>query len=84
MSMQIVKEGSTGNGVYMLQAILRAACYVGADGKPIAVDGRAGKNTIYALKECQKHLIAYGADCGCGKIPDGICGPKMWRCLGVE
>lgn len=81
--MQTVKEGSSGNAVYMLQAILRAACYVGADGKPIAVDGRAGKNTIYALKECQKHLIAYGVDVGC-KTPDGICGPKCWAALGME
>lgn len=81
--MQTVKKGSTGTAVYVLQSILRAACYVGADGKPVNVDGQAGENTVHALMECQRHLIAYGADCGC-KTPDGICGPKMWRCLGVD
>lgn len=79
--MNTVRQGSTGTAVYCLQSILRGACYVGIDGKPLSIDGEAGANTIFALKECQKHLIAYGADCGCGSIPDGVCGPKMWKLL---
>lgn len=79
--MNTIRNGSTGCDVYILQALLRGACYVGKDGRPVSVDGEAGENTIYALKQCQKHLIAYGADCGCGSVPDGICGPKMWGLL---
>ena len=81
--MQIVREGSTGTGVYCLQAILRAACFPGADGKPLTIDGYAGANPIYALKALQKNLIAYGVDCGCSS-PDGVCGPKCWAALGME
>lgn len=81
--MQTVKEGSSGNAVYCLQAILRAACYTGTDGKPVEVDGKAGANTIFALREFQKKMIAYGVDVGC-KTPDGICGPKCWAALGME
>ena len=57
--MQTVKEGSSGNAVYCLQAILRAACYTGSDGKPVEVDGKAGANTIFALREFQKKMIYF-------------------------
>ena len=80
----IVKKGSSGLSVYILQALLRGLQYTGADGKPIDIDGSAGTNTVYAINQFQKTQIAYGFDCGTNGKPDGVFGKKCWnRLLGV-
>lgn len=78
--MESVKRGSTGTSVYVLQTVLRMLQYVGADGKPISIDGQAGDNTIYAINSFQITQEAYGYPCGSG---DGCFGPKCWARLGV-
>ena len=79
-----VKYNSRGRSVYILQSLLRALQYTGADGLPIIVDGYAGENTVYAINQFQKTQIAYGFDCGTNGKPDGIFGKKCWfRILGV-
>lgn len=80
-----VSKGSKGISVYILQAMLRALQYVGADCKPLEIDGNAGNNTVYAIRNFQLNQIAYGFDCGTDGKPDGIFGKKCWaRLLGVE
>ena len=65
-----VSAGSASASVIILQSILFAEGYTGVNGKPIAVDGEAGGNTIYALAHFQE---------ACGLNPDGVCGTKTWN-----
>ena len=70
-----VKKGSTGTSAKLLQKLLRAEGYYGADGKVLTVDGDAGNNTIHALKNYQRSN---------GLSVDGVCGQDTWkRILGV-
>lgn len=79
-----VKRGDSGLSVFILQSLLRGLQYVGADNKPIEIDGHAGTNTVHAINQFQKTQIAYGFDCGTNGKPDGIFGKKCWnRLLGV-
>lgn len=59
-----VKKGSTGTDVIVLQSMLRALQYTGADGKPIDIDGQCGVNTVYAINEFQTKQRIYGVECG--------------------
>lgn len=75
-----VQRGSRGDCVLILQSLLRAAGYLGADGKPLEIDGVCGANTHRAIISFQANQLAYGFDCG----TNGICSDKMWkRLLGV-
>ncbi|MBP3802328.1 MAG: peptidoglycan-binding protein [Oribacterium sp.] len=65
-----VSAGSASASVIILQSILFAEGYTGLNGKPVAVDGEAGGNTIYALAHFQE---------ACGLTPDGVCGTKTWN-----
>lgn len=76
-----VKRGSGGTSVYILQSLLRALQYTGADGKPLEIDGDAGTNTVFAINEFQKKQMAYGIDCGTKGKPDGIFGKQCWKIL---
>lgn len=79
-----VKYGSSGLSVFILQSMFRGLQFVGADGKPIDIDGEAGANTIYAINQFQKTQISYGFDVGTNGKPDGVFGKKCWlRLLGV-
>lgn len=79
-----VKKGSSGLSVFILQSLFRGLQYVGADGKPIEIDGVAGSNTEYAIITFQKTQLAYGFDCGTNGKVDGVFGAKCWsRLLGV-
>lgn len=79
-----VEYGSIGISVYVLQAMFRGLQYVGKDGKPIDIDGKAGVNTIFAVNTFQKTQYAYGYDCGTDGKVDGKFGAKCWsRLLGV-
>lgn len=71
---QTVKSGSAGLSVLLLQEILKARGFKGADGKELELDRSAGTNTIYALKQYQKSRNGY-------LEVDGICGPATWKDL---
>lgn len=67
-----VSAGSESASVIILQSILFAEGYTGVNGKPIAIDGSAGGNTIYALAHFQEAV---------NLTPDGVCGTKTWNKL---
>lgn len=67
-----VQNGSSGSSAKLMQKLLRGCGYRGADGKELSLDGQAGKNTIYALKNYQ---TAYKL------TADGICGNATWKSL---
>ena len=84
MKFETVRKGSRGNDVIVLQAMLRALQYLGADGKAIEIDGYAGANTIYAVNTFQTIQRAYGYECGTNGKNDSTFGPRCWeRLLGV-
>ena len=72
----LVKKGSKGIDVLLLQEILKARGYYGGE-----LDSDFGEGLENALKYYQGLRIAMGADMGCGKIADGICGAKTWSDL---
>lgn len=69
-----IYSGSTGGHVRTVQSILKARGFVGKDGKPLALDGEAGANTMYAIKSYIEDRKKNGADLG---SPDGW-GPKCY------
>lgn len=71
---EVIKKGSKGTSVLLLQEILKARGFKGNDGKELKLDRDAGTNTIYALKEYQKSRK------GVLEV-DGICGTNTWRDL---
>lgn len=82
--MKRVTLNTTGTDVSVLQALFRALQYVGKDGKPIEITGRADTNTVYAINEFQSRQRAYGYECGTNGKNDGSFGAKCWsRMLGV-
>lgn len=84
MKFETVKKGARGQDVVVLQAMLRALQYLGADGKAIEIDGYAGNNTIYAVNTFQTIQRAYGYECGTNGKNDSSFGPRCWeRLLGV-
>lgn len=83
MNFKTVKYGSKGVDTIVLQSLLRAMQYVGADGKPIDVDGVCGKNTVYAINQFQEKQRAYGYECGTDGKNDSSFGSACWfRLLG--
>ena len=71
---ELVKLGSTGTSVLLLQEILIARGFKGKNGKALTLDRSAGDNTIYALKAYQKDRN------GVLEV-DGVCGPATWKDL---
>lgn len=65
-----VKSGSSGNDVRLLQILLKSNGIVGKDGKELSVDGKAGANTDFAIRQYQKEK---------GLAVDGCAGPKTWK-----
>lgn len=79
-----VKKGSMGVSVVVLQSLFRGMQYIGADGKPLEIDGRCGENTVHAINTFQTVQRAYGYECGTNGKNDGSFGKKCWeRLLGV-
>ena len=70
----LVKLGSTGTSVLLLQEILRARGFKGKDGKALNLSRKADENTIYALKAYQKSRNGVLA-------VDGECGQNTWKDL---
>ena len=80
----VVKKGSKGVDVYVLQSMLRALQYTGRDGKPLVIDGECGDNTVYAINRFQTIQRAYGCECGSNGKNDSMFGAVCWkRLLGV-
>lgn len=72
--LETVVKGSKGNHVLLVQEILRARGFVGADEKPLKLDGEAGDNTMFAIAAYIEARSKQGADLG---SPDGW-GQKCW------
>ena len=67
-----VMNGSTGKSALLLQTLLKGLGYLGANTKPLTLDGEAGTNTIFALKKYQGD---HGLDA------DGVAGPMTWAMI---
>lgn len=76
-----VKFDSEGVSVIVLQTVFRLMGYLGEDGKPIEIDGIAGKNTVFAINTFQSVMRAYGYEVGTNGENDGAFGDKCWKCL---
>ncbi|MCD8155154.1 MAG: hypothetical protein LUF78_10830 [Clostridiales bacterium] len=71
---ETVQNGSSGLSVLLLQEILKARGFKGADGKELELDRSAGTNTIYALTAYQQSRSSV-------LTVDGVCGAKTWADL---
>lgn len=71
---ELVKLGSTGTSVLLLQEILIARGFKGKNGKALTLSRKADENTIYALKQYQKSRNGV-------LVADGECGEKTWKDL---
>lgn len=78
---QEVKLNSTGNSVLLLQEILKARGYKGADGKELALDRECGANTVHAINSYQSDRRKQGKELGTNGKNDGTCGSAMWKDL---
>ena len=67
-----VQKGSKGNDVKLLQRLLKSNGMKGKDGKALTIDGDAGANTDYAIRQYQKKK---------GLTVDGCAGPKTWKSI---
>lgn len=70
----LVKLGSEGTSVLLLQEILIARGFKGKNGKALKLSRKADENTIYALKQYQKSRNG-------ALTVDGECGTKTWKDL---
>lgn len=68
IEMTVLSYGSRGEEVKTWQRLMRELNFVGANGKPLTVDGIFGDNVLFATKQFQKQ---WGN-------PDGIVGKKSW------
>lgn len=71
---KLVKLGSEGTSVLLLQEILIARGFKGKNGKALSLSRKADENTIYALKSYQKSRNGV-------LVVDGECGEKTWKDL---
>lgn len=71
---KLVKLGSEGTSVLLLQEILIARGFKGKNGKVLSLSRKADENTIYALKQYQKSRNGV-------LVVDGECGEKTWKDL---
>lgn len=68
-----VRLGDAGSSVLLVQEILRARGFVGADGKPLKLDGKAGENTIYAVVSYIEDRKVHGVDLGEPNVWGKLC-----------
>lgn len=71
---ELVKLGSEGTSVLLLQEILIARGFKGKNGKALSLSRKADENTIYALKQYQKSRNGVLS-------VDGECGKNTWKDL---
>ena len=68
-----VLKGTSGEDTLLCQKLLKVDGYKGKDGKVLALDGKCGDNTVFAITKFQEAK---------GITPvDGICGKKTWAAL---
>lgn len=72
VELKVISKGDNCQEVFTAQSVLKALGYKGADKKVLALDGKFGSNTEYAVKAFQK-------DHGIGQ--DGAVGAKTWPAL---
>lgn len=71
---KLVKLGSEGTSVLLLQEILIARGFKGKNGKVLSLSRKADENTIYALRQYQKSRNGVLS-------VDGECGKNTWKDL---
>lgn len=71
-SVETVKAGSSGKSVLLLQRLLRAGGFKGADNLALTLDGECGNNTVAAIKKYQKKKKL---------TQDGVAGPTTWKTI---
>ena len=71
---KLVKLGSEGTSVLLLQEILISRGFKGKNGKALTLSRKADANTIYALKQYQKSRNGV-------LVVDGECGENTWKDL---
>lgn len=71
---KLVKLGSEGTSVLLLQEILIARGFKGKNGKALTLSRKADENTIYALKQYQKSRNGV-------LVVDGVAGENTWKDL---
>ena len=71
---KLVKLGSEGTSVLLLQEILIARGFKGKNGKTLTLSRKADENTIYALKQYQKSRNGV-------LVVDGVAGENTWKDL---
>lgn len=76
-----VKIGSTGNVVLLLQEILKARGFVGANGKELSLDRDCGANTVYAINAYQTSRRKQGKELGTNGKNNSVCTIAMWKDL---
>lgn len=64
-----VKQGDKNDTVLLVQCLLSALSFIGANNKPLTLDGEYGFNTTFAVKTFQTTCKAYGKDIR----TDGVC-----------
>lgn len=74
-----VKLGSTGNVVLLLQEILKARGFKGANGKDLSLDRDCGANTVHAINAYQTERRKQGKELGTNGKNNGICTIAMWK-----
>lgn len=77
----VVKKGSVGVNVYVLQTVLRMLLFKGENGKPLDIDGECGDETVFAINSFQSTMRSYGYEVGTNGKNDGTFGEKCWKCL---
>lgn len=77
----VVKKGSVGVNVYVLQTVLRMLLFKGENGKPLDIDGECGDETVFAINSFQSTMRSYGYEVGTNGENDGEFGSKCWKCL---
>lgn len=77
----VVKKGSVGVNVYVLQTVLRMLLFKGENGKPLDIDGECGDETVFAINSFQSTMRSYGYEVGTNGANDGEFGNKCWKCL---
>lgn len=79
----VVKKGSTGTDVWIMQSFLHVLQYTGKNGKPLVIDGSCGDDSVYAINAFQETQRKFGYECGSNGKNDGTWGKACWERIGV-
>lgn len=70
IGVDVLKKGSKGSEVFIVQSFLKCKGYKGENGKVLALDESWGRNVDYAFANWQRDA---------GLVVDKICGEKSWN-----